>query len=84
MVAYDKIIRESLDKLSLHLRSNESIQDHMFIKTKPDMLVDLVRKRKRTMSELCNLLDVEERILSNWVHALEEKEILKIKPSLFG
>ncbi|MFH1473973.1 MAG: hypothetical protein ABIE55_03700 [Candidatus Aenigmatarchaeota archaeon] len=83
MARINNTIRESLDKLSFHLRTEEK-NDHMSIKTKPDMLLELVKKRKRTVRELCNILDVDQRILSSWVNALESNKILKTEASIFG
>jgi DNA-binding MarR family transcriptional regulator len=84
MVGYNKEIRESLDSLSFHLKPLEDSLDSMTIKTKPDVLLDLVRERKRTVKELCNILEVDQRIVSSWIDALESKKILKTEASLFG
>ena len=83
MLKQKRELRESLDKLSFHLRPLEN-HDRMAIKTKPDILLDLVRERKRTVRELSNILEVDERTVSSWIDALENKNILKMEASLFG
>ncbi|MFH0929218.1 MAG: hypothetical protein V1818_02555 [Candidatus Aenigmatarchaeota archaeon] len=84
MTGFDKAMRVSLDSLKFHLRQEDMSRDEICIKTKADMLLDLVKKRKRTVPELCSILDVEERTIRNWIDALEMKNLLKVETSLLG
>lgn len=83
MAEYDRVAKASLDKIGFHLRE-EMITDRHTVKTKVDLLLDLVKKRKRTVPELCAILDADKRMINDWIEALEERKLLKMETSVFG
>ena len=83
MTEYDRIAKASLDKIAFHLREGIS-NDNNSVKTKVDLLLDLVKKRKRTVPELCAILDADKRMINDWIEALEERKLLKMETSVFG
>lgn len=84
MSRYDKPMRFSLEKIGLHLEQCDVASNDSAIKTKADIMLGLIKKRKRTVKELCHILDADEKTISNWIEAMEMKNLLKVETTLLG
>ena len=84
MTDSSKATRFSLDKIGFYLRQECSGQSDFSFKTKADMMLELVKKRKRTIPEICEILDLDEKTVTKWIEAMEMKNLLKVKTSMLG
>ncbi|MBN2203233.1 MAG: hypothetical protein JW700_03555 [Candidatus Aenigmarchaeota archaeon] len=84
MLDSSKSTRFSLDKIGFYLRQECLSQNDFDFKTKADMMLELVKKRKRTIPEICEILDLDENTVIKWIEAMEMRNLLKVKTSVLG